>query len=86
MLLREVAIRDCDHAGNTAGARHDGDALRLVELVPERMGGTAGPANSQVPITRDLADHVRRDIESAGDHAPRRSAADSLDQVSTPVE
>jgi hypothetical protein len=71
VLLREVTVRDRDHTRDASKTGHHRDALCFVELVPQRMSGSAGPAYTQVSVARDLADYIGRDVETTRDHPSR---------------
>src|ERR1019366_6391705 len=80
VLLREVSVEDrthSEHAVLAAVGREYAHALRLERLVPERMRRhRAGAMQAHVALIGDLTYGVRREVERARDHAPRRAGAD----------
>ena len=85
MLLCEVPVCHRHDTGNTSARRDDGDALRFVELMPERMRCRSGWAHTQVPVVGDLTDCIGREVEATRDHAPRRPAANAPHEIAETI-
>jgi len=82
MLLREVEVVDGNDPGNGSAPGQYPNLLRLMKLIPERMGrAISGAMQSQVALIRYLAHYEPGVIQPARDQPSRVTTADGHDEI-----